>query len=167
MKRFLILLAGLLLLMPHSAGAADEEARALVEELLTVSNTKQMLEQSFAQAKQMAVAQVQQRDIPEEDVEETQAITAGLMDIMEQEMSWESFKDDFVDIYLAVYTKEEIKGLLDFYKSPLGQKFLNKMPELLNKSFEIMQRRMPAIQAKVDAYMSQKMNELNNKETGQ
>lgn len=43
-------------------------------------------------------------------------------------IEWE---EKFAKIYAAVFTTEELQGLIDFYKSPIGKKFLEKQPQLM------------------------------------
>ena len=41
-------------------------------------------------------------------------------------------------IYAANFTEDELKGLIAFYKSPLGQKFLDAEPKAINASLSYM-----------------------------
>ena len=43
-------------------------------------------------------------------------------------IDWE---EKFAKIYAAEFTTEELQGLIDFYKSPIGKKFLEKQPQLM------------------------------------
>ena len=56
----------------------------------------------------------------------------------------------FAEIYSDVFTEDEIQGIIDFYKSPIGQKMLEKQPELTGATMQKMQvemaKIMPAIQ---------------------
>ena len=45
-------------------------------------------------------------------------------------MSWEKQKPLFISAYASVYTAEELKGAIDFYKSPVGQKWVEKQPQI-------------------------------------
>ena len=54
---------------------------------------------------------------------------------------------DKIKVYADTFTEEELKGLISFYKSPVGQKFIEKTPELMKRSMELSQKRMqPFIQ---------------------
>ena len=69
------------------------------------------------------------------------------MDAAYKQLTWESLKPEFVEIYSETFTDEEIKGLTEFYKTPLGQKLVEKMPEISAKAGLLIQKRMPAIMA--------------------
>ena len=44
-----------------------------------------------------------------------------ISDVLEKSLSWQVIKDDCVSIYMQTYTETELKGMLTFYKSPIGQ----------------------------------------------
>ncbi len=45
-----------------------------------------------------------------------------------------SFYDKMAKVYMEVYTKEDVKGLLAFYETPVGKKICSKSEELTLKS---------------------------------
>jgi hypothetical protein len=57
-------------------------------------------------------------------------------------MSWEGLVEPTIEIYEKTYTDEEIQGLIDFYKSPIGIAYINKMPEVNKQCSEIMMQRV-------------------------
>jgi hypothetical protein len=46
-------------------------------------------------------------------------------------MTWEAMAPDLTRLYVATYSEGEMKELAAFYRSPVGQKSLAKMPELM------------------------------------
>ncbi len=48
-------------------------------------------------------------------------------------LNYNEIKDDIAKIYSQLYTPEELRQLIAFYKSPIGQTFLKKNPELTVK----------------------------------
>ncbi|WP_121667620.1 DUF2059 domain-containing protein [Mesonia aquimarina] len=42
--------------------------------------------------------------------------------------------EQLADIYMQVYSKEDIDKIMDFYNSPIGQKIQKQTPKLLEKS---------------------------------
>jgi hypothetical protein len=62
---------------------------------------------------------------------------------------WDKIKEDIIDIYVDVFTKEELEGIIAFYKTPVGQKLIKKQPELMQKSMEIIQKQLTTIMPKV------------------
>ena len=69
-------------------------------------------------------------------------------------------KDDYIDIYVKTYTESEIRAILEFYKSPAGKKFIEKMPELMQQSMAISQKNMPTIMNKVTKISEEMANEI-------
>src|SRR5437879_1667067 len=48
-------------------------------------------------------------------------------------LTWETLMPEFVKAYKEAFTESEIRELIAFYQTPVGQKMLVKMPELLQK----------------------------------
>ena len=55
--------------------------------------------------------------------------------------NWDSVKDDYISMYSEEFTAEDLKGLIDFYKSPLGQKLIVNTPIILEKIMRISSER--------------------------
>jgi hypothetical protein len=62
-----------------------------------------------------------------------------LMDWCSDILDWEKLRDQIADIYVQVFTEDELNELIRFYQSPVGQKLLEKTPEIMQKSVEIVQ----------------------------
>ncbi len=79
-------------------------------------------------------------------------------------LNYQSMKEDVAKIYLQIFTPDELRQLIAFYKSPTGQMFLKKTPELTVKismlTQEIIAKNMPelvkAIQAKTQQLQQKK-----------
>ena len=65
-------------------------------------------------------------------------------------MSWEKVKTQYLDLYTSVFTEEETKGLVDFYKSDLGKKVTAKMPELMQQSMTVARTYMQGVVPKLE-----------------
>ncbi|PZD78296.1 DUF2059 domain-containing protein [Mesonia sp. K7] len=61
--------------------------------------------------------------------------------------------DKTVDIFLEVYSKEEINALIEFYKTPLGKQILDKTPEITERQMLITQSFMMEFQTIYQKYM--------------
>jgi hypothetical protein len=70
-------------------------------------------------------------------------------------------ESEVVALYMQVYSEQELRELAAFYKSPLGQKTLATLPEMMQKSAEIGMRR-----AKEHSAELQEMLEKARKERG-
>ena len=52
-------------------------------------------------------------------------------------MSWDAMRDKYLDIYVEAYTEPELKGLVEFYKTPLGQKLLASLPQVMQRAADV------------------------------
>src|SRR5438093_7645126 len=86
-----------------------------------------------------------------------------MMQVMAEEMSWDKMKDDYISIYTQVFTEDELKGLMDFYKSPIGQKLVAKTPELTGKLMEMGQKHSAQVMPKLKAMAADMSKEMMNK----
>ncbi len=67
--------------------------------------------------------------------------------------------EDMVAIYDKNFTESEIKDFIAFYKSPSGQKLVNKTPEIQKELMPVfLQKYMPEMQKA----MKEKMEEMKN-----
>ncbi|MPN27418.1 hypothetical protein SDC9_174851 [bioreactor metagenome] len=74
-----------------------------------------------------------------------------IMDLMKAEFSWENLKPEFERLYAETYSAEELDGLLKFYQSPLGKKFIAKQPEMQQKTMAMVQQMMMRVMPKIEA----------------
>ena len=159
MKKFTaLLLAGTLLACAAApAFAQSEDRRALVEELLILTNVKENVKELSQRLKDMQMAQIEQMDLPSEKADEARQLQDRIMTILFEELSWDNMKEDFIELYASVFTEEEIKAMLGFYRSPAGQKLNRKMPEIMEKSMVISQKHVrraaPRVQGVIEEFL--------------
>lgn len=65
-----------------------------------------------------------------------------MREFLAMHLSGESLKDDMAAMYRDVYTPEELQGLIDFYKTPLGVKSLELTPWLMAQGASLGQQRV-------------------------
>ena len=82
------------------------------------------------------------------------------MKVVSDSVGWASLEPEYVKLYAATYSEEEIDGILAFYKSPVGQKMLEKTPELSSGGMKIVQGRMGDFQPKIKALQDEYMKQL-------
>ena len=132
----------------------QDSHRAAALKLLEVAKTEDMLVQMKAHLEQMMIQQMNAVDLAPEAKQEFSAIQQDLMEWVNSFFGWEAMKDLYVDIYVEVFSEDELKELIAFYQSPLGQKMIAKMPELMQKSMEktqlILQAKMPEFRDKLN-----------------
>lgn len=144
----LLLLAGQFFFTPWLR--ADEAAArtAAVEDLLKAMHADEMMTNILAKQREAMtkmLPSLMPKDMPPAAVAQAQQMMPKVMDVVYKQLTWESLKPDMMQIYAEVFTESEIKEITAFYQSPIGQKLIEKMPELTTKSMQLMQKRMVTI----------------------
>lgn len=68
-----------------------------------------------------------------------------------QKFGWEKIKDEHITLYANTFTEAQLKDIIAFHKTPTGQLFIKKQPELMKRSMELGQKRMAEIMPKIQA----------------
>src|SRR5215471_1023488 len=66
--------------------------------------------------------------------EQARKMTSRLMELLREELKKADFNSITVDLYDKYFTAEEIKSLIQFYSSPVGQKATQVLPTLTQES---------------------------------
>ena len=109
----------------------DSHTKAVVE-LMSIIDMEDVLEESIEVVLNIQISQnpnlKKYKDV--------------MIEFFNKYMSWESLKDDFIKIYKEEFTENEIKDLIEFYKTETGKKAMKKMPILMQKGSMIGQQRV-------------------------
>ncbi|UZE95658.1 DUF2059 domain-containing protein [Alkalimarinus alittae] len=162
--RIVVLLS--LMVSASLANADADRQRLLAEEMLEVSQASSVLDNMSAQVNAMFSQTVQQMNLSEEKKAEAAKYQQRLNEIMEEELSWSKLKGQFVDVYVDVFSEEELKELVAFYKSPLGKKLIVKMPQLMQESMGLAQKQMQSIIPKIKQLSQEMQAELYQQPNG-
>lgn len=141
MKSFLLLVTGLVALVPFVTSADETSHRAAADEMFQAINMEKVIGQAIDASLK---AQTQQNPalVPYE---------AQMRTFLTKYMSWATMKDQMTKIYTDAFTEQELKQLTAFYKTPLGQKAITKMPVLMAQGMALGQQRvqehLPELQA--------------------
>jgi hypothetical protein len=104
---------------------ADAAKSAAIKEFLTVSGTKQamdqMVDQMIGQMKQMA----------------PQNMPGDFWEKASQRLKSGELLELLVPVYNQYYSTEDLQGLIAFYKTPLGKKMVASMPNIMRESYEV------------------------------
>ncbi|NLF40097.1 DUF2059 domain-containing protein [bacterium] len=122
MKRFVIaaVCIGSLALSGADINVAEaaREKRALVHELLRITSTKEQAQQIFA---------TMIRDMPKE----SQVAMSEILNVDEMVAQ-------VVPVYEKHYSSEELRGIIAFYNTPIGQRMLAVQPLIIQDSMIVM-----------------------------
>ena len=131
----------------------------LATEFLETMQVGKTLNQSFDTVKEIQTQLVMK--FAKNPKYQTQVIETQnkIMDLMKKELSWENLKPEFEKLYAETYSAEELNGLLKFYQSPLGKKFIEKQPEMQRNTMLMVQQMMMRVMPKVQALTRQLQQE--------
>ena len=119
---FAICTLPLLAAKPPKGSANDYE---VCYQLFEVSGVKASLDLAASSMVDEMLKSYAQMGIPN-----TQKIAPALKRFLATYVSYEALKDELAKLYLRNFTVAELKELIKFYKTPLGQKVAEKQPAM-------------------------------------
>ncbi|HEU0013297.1 MAG TPA: DUF2059 domain-containing protein [Longimicrobium sp.] len=75
--------------------------------------------------------------LQEADEELPPRVRKMIRDFMEEHFTWEKLEPEFIRMYVDIYTLDELRGLAAFYRTPLGRRVVETMPELSRRSQQV------------------------------
>jgi hypothetical protein len=143
------------LLSVASARAEDPAAAKtpLAEQLIGLLNVDKNYDATYQRMLKMQDSMAESQDLTPEQRQQRDQATKAALKVVKEFASWEAIKPTFVQIYADTFTAEELQGMIDFYKSPVGQKFLEKQPIVQEAVMQKMGALMASLQPKIMAAM--------------
>jgi hypothetical protein len=133
---------------PPSAAAI-----ASAKEILTMKNVAAMYVSAVPSTVQHTMEILMQSNLNyQKDLQESAIIVAKNMAGREKEIGEEMAK-----IYATDFTEQELKDLVTFYKSPLGQKLLVQEPKTISTSIAFMNKWGQIFSAQVNGAFAEEM----------
>jgi hypothetical protein len=133
------LITGALGLFPVVALGDEHSHRKAAENLLLALEVDKNLPQIVGQVVETQVQQNPQL-APQREV---------LQRFLNKYVNWASVKEDTITAYTQEFTEPELKKLTEFYKTPLGKKASEKMPQLAFIAGQLGLRQAQAHQAEL------------------
>ena len=127
------------LLTSAVAGGDEKSHRKAAENLLLVMDIPQSLS---TLAEQVLEGQLKQHPqlIPHRDI---------MQRFLHKYLHWASLKEETITVYTQEFTEKELKQLTAFYKTPVGKKASEKMPQLAFVSGQLGLKRAQANEAEL------------------
>ncbi len=147
-KKFVLVCCFVLSCAPAHSGV--KEHRALAEELIKITDGDTVMEKMKAQVTMIFQQITAQMNMQEADKPKLEKYSKRFDAILKEDMAWDKVKDQYLDLYTKVFTEEETKGLVDFYKSDLGKKVTAKMPDLMQQSMTVARTYMQTVVPKLE-----------------
>lgn len=164
MRRFVVVLLMVLFVASSAARADDASKRAKAEELFTLLHMDQMMDQLTTSVMKQVETMTQSMPGADNATPEQKKLLADfqqrVLDLVTKRLGWKALEPDFITLYATTYTEEELDGIIGFYKSPIGQKMLQKTPELMTKSTELTQQRMREVQPEFNQMIQDFMKQM-------
>ncbi len=145
----LALLLVLTLILPLVAHADEASHRAKAQEMMTLLRTERMIKQiSDNITKQVndAAASIAGANPSPETKAKADDFVKQSTQLINAQLSWESMRAGFTDVYVKNFTEEEMDAINAFYKTPAGTALLDKMPIVNNQATQFGSTRMTALQ---------------------
>ena len=149
-----------LLLISNSVVADDASHRAAAVKFLEASRAAEMIDQVYDSMLPQLTSMTEQMGIEEAQRPIFERHMERVFQVMREEMNWEKIEPYMIDAYVDVYTEDELLELAVFYESPLGQKFIAKMPELMNKTMQMTQSMMGGFYARIEELQAELQADL-------
>ena len=124
---------------------ADEASEKEAEKLLDMMGMQEMMDQSVSQ---MLDIQLQQQP-------DLAPFKGVMIEFFNKNMSYESIKPELIKMYSEAFTASELKEIIAFYSTDVGQKSIQKMPALTAQGAQLgatrVQQNIGDLQAMIEA----------------
>lgn len=148
MRLYACLITVALVLPPFVALGDTQSHRKAAETLLIVMEVEKSLPQI---ANQVVETQLQQNPqlAPQREV---------LQRFLTKYLNWESVKEETITAYTHEFTEPELKKLTEFYKTPVGKKANEKLPQLAFVAGQLGLKKAQANQAELRQMLGDQPN---------
>ena len=155
MKRWVVMLAVVMVMAPMGGRADEASKTAKVKELFALTHVDHSLDRMRSAMEQQVQATAKNAPGAEQMTPEKKKIQQEYIDnsmkVVDQQFGWPVLEPAFLRLYSDAYSESDLDGILAFYKSPAGQAMLAKAPELSSGLMEIVHGRMGDFQPKMQA----------------
>ncbi len=119
------------------------------QELFSLMKMDRMIDAVYGQVDAVMQTMMHEYGISQEEKVVVDEYIAKVQKIMQDEFSWEDMQDIAVQAYAEAFTTKEINDMIDFYKTPTGQKTIDVMPQLSQRMMVLMQGNMAGMVQKI------------------
>lgn len=151
----LILAAALLLCAAVPADAQQEPTPgelALVREFMEVSRMRETMARTMEAMLESGLG---------EEEEVTPGFTDALREFMAEHFRFEAMEPGFTRMYADLFTEDELRALIAFYRTPAGQRMVELTPEISVRTQqitnEVLEEAMPALMELMMGLMEEDM----------
>jgi len=146
-----------------STAFAEPPTRESVATLLMETKIERTIDGMLSSMDRMMQQQIAQVSAAQSLTPEQQRAIAStqqkMSDLLHGELTWAKLEPIYIDVYQQVYTQEEVDGLIAFYRTPVGESYVGKMPLALQKTLVAMQPLLADMTQKAQALARQAVEE--------
>lgn len=132
----------------------------LAKEMFDLMDMKKNIESSLTQTQEIPLVM----NIPEGEqkkmAESQKKLLAKIFEKLSASRSWEKMEQEYIKIYAEVYTEDELRAIVAFYKTPEGKSMLKKQSLVTLKTMEVDQKLMIAIAPEIQKITEECAKEL-------
>jgi len=143
-----MLMAASFTLKAEEAPPVTNASTPLAEELIALMHVDSDFQTMKLRMTALA-AQSKPAGIPQDIWDKTSKQSADMMKAALDAVNTDKTRQMIVSIYAETFSPAELQGLIDFYKTPLGQKWIEKQPQMqaqiMMKTQAMMKDILPAI----------------------
>lgn len=117
-----------------------EERLTKASNIMNLMNFEKMINESM-EVQQGAISEMMRQQMStmgEEIDEEFIQFQSKTFKEMYDEIDWEPIKQGMSEAYAEVFTKDELVGISNFYSTPAGRATIEKMPDIQQKTMQVM-----------------------------
>jgi len=155
-----VLIAILALACCSIAHASESSHRAAVEKMLQATKVESNLDILYKQFGANIDQQFKLLDVPDDVRPILTKFQNQQIDVMREELSWQKLKDNIASAYLKVYSEAEVVELTKFFTSPIGVKYVERMPELMQEMNALIQAKLPILGEKYQRIAEEMADEM-------
>lgn len=164
MLRFSAFCAAFLLACSTQVLADAKSHAADAERFLQLARADKLAVPVYAQVQQMFAQRFAESAAPQSKQALLESYQAKANVALDKAVGWDKIKPDMVKLYTDNFNEQELKDLISFYQSPLGQKVLQKMPALTEQSARLTQSKLETAVPAVNKLLADMSSELGMKQ---
>lgn len=138
---------------PEAASGAEPKTDpahdAAARELLGLIGIDTGIRPMARRMRETTVEQLAAMDVARGEEEIARPYLERIGDLIEQTLSWENLRDDFVDAYTATFTEAELRELSAFFRSETGSKYLDNVSDLNRLAADIVRENAMAVAPRI------------------
>ena len=164
MSRFTGLCAAVLLICSAQALADAKSHAADAERFLRLAHADKLVVPVYAQVQQMFAQRFAESKASQDKQALLERYQAKANVALDNAVGWDKIKPEMVKLYTGNFNEQELKELIAFYESPLGQKVLLKVPALTAQSARLTQSKLEQAVPEVNKLLADMSAELGDKQ---